>query len=119
MAALENLDITPDTQAKIIIDERTGTVVMGENVTITEVAVAHGNLSVQVNQGAGQTPSQEENSNITARDRENLLVKLDTGVTLGEVVRALNSVGVTTRDLIAIFQSMKASGAIKADLQII
>ncbi len=119
MAALENLNITPDNQAKIIIDERTGTVVMGENVTITEVAIAHGNLSVQVNPAPGQAASQEENLNITARDKENLLVQLDTGVTLGEVVRALNSVGVTTRDLIAIFQSMKASGAIKADLQII
>ncbi len=119
MAALENLDITPDSQAKIIIDERTGTVVMGENVTIAEVAVAHGNLSVQVTPAPGQARSQEDNRNITARDTENLLVQLDTGVTLGEVVRALNSVGVTTRDLIAIFQSMKASGAIKAELQII
>ncbi len=119
LAVLENLDITPDNQAKIIIDERTGTVVMGENVTINEVAVAHGNLSVQVNPTTGQVPSQEANRNITARDKENLLVQLDTGVTLGEVVRALNSVGVTTRDLIAIFQTMKASGAIKADLQII
>ncbi|MBU0680920.1 MAG: flagellar basal body P-ring protein FlgI [Proteobacteria bacterium] len=119
LAALENLDITPDTQAKIIIDERTGTVVMGENVTISAVAVAHGNLSIQVNQVPGQAPAQEENRNTTARDKENLLVQLDSGVTLGEVVRALNSVGVTTRDLIAIFQSMKASGAIKADLQII
>lgn len=119
MAALESLEITPDNQARIIIDERTGTVVMGENVTITEVAVAHGNLSVQVNQAPGQTPSQERNRNTTARDQENLLVQLDTGVTLGEMVRALNSVGVTTQDLIAIFQSMKASGAIKADLQII
>ncbi|MEN8258381.1 MAG: flagellar basal body P-ring protein FlgI [Thermodesulfobacteriota bacterium] len=119
LAALESLDITPDNQAKIIIDERTGTVVMGENVTINEVAVAHGNLSVQVNPAPGQRPSQEENRNITARDKENMLVQLDNGVTLGEVVRALNSVGVTTRDLIAIFQTMKASGAIKADLQII
>ncbi len=119
MAALESLNITPDTQAKIIIDERTGTVVMGENVTISEVAVAHGNLSVQVNPGPGQTPSSESNRNITARDQENLLVQMKSGVTLGEMVRALNSVGVTTRDLIAIFQSMKASGAIKADLQII
>lgn len=119
LAELENLNVAPDSQAKIIIDERTGTVVMGENVTIDEVAVAHGNLSVQVNPDPGQAPSQEENPNITARDRENLLVQLDSGVTLGEVVRALNSVGVTTRDLIAIFQSMKASGAIKAELQII
>lgn len=119
MAALENLNIAPDTRAKIIIDERTGTVVMGENVTISEVAVTHGNLSVQVNKTPGQTASQETNNNITARDQENLLVHLDTGVTLAEVVRVLNSVGVTTRDLIAIFQSMKASGAIKADIQII
>ncbi|MDR9501141.1 MAG: flagellar basal body P-ring protein FlgI [Desulfurivibrionaceae bacterium] len=119
LAALEKLEITPDNLARIIIDERTGTVVMGADVTISQVAVAHGNLSIQVSPGPGQPPSLETNRNITARDRENQLVQLDSGITLGEVVRALNSVGVTTRDLIAIFQSMKASGAIKADLQII
>ncbi|MDA3785955.1 MAG: flagellar basal body P-ring protein FlgI [Deltaproteobacteria bacterium] len=119
LAALEKLEITPDNQARIIIDERTGTVVMGADVTISQVAVAHGNLSNQVSPGPGQFPSLETNRNITARDQENQLIQLDSGITLGEVVRALNSVGVTTRDLIAIFQSMKASGAIKADLQII
>lgn len=106
LASLENLEITPDQAARIIIDERTGTVVMGSDVRIKEVAVAHGNLSVQV----AATPEQQ------AGDK---LMHLAAGVTLGEVVKALNSVGVSTRDLIAIFQSMKASGAIQADLQII
>lgn len=106
LAALENLEVTPDSKAKIIIDERTGTVVMGADVQINEVAVAHGNLSVQIS----STPNQ------AVGDK---LMQLPNSVTLGEVVKGLNAVGVTTRDLIAIFQSMKASGAIQAELEII
>ena len=106
LAALENLEVTPDNPARIVIDERTGTVVMGADVQINEVAVAHGNLSVQVALSSGQAVGDK-------------LMHLKENVTLGEVVKALNSVGVTTRDLIAIFQSMKAAGAIQAELEII
>ncbi len=117
MAAVENIEITPDSAARIIIDERTGTVVMGKNVMIKELAVAHGNLSVQVtNQGR---QSDLNNDNVTARDQENKLVSLEPGVTLGDLVGALNGVGVTPRDLIAILQSIKAAGALEADLEII
>lgn len=118
MAALENVNITPDNPARIVIDERTGTVVMGSNVRIKELAVSHGNLSVQVS-GPASPPTPIRNPNTTARDQENRLVALETGITLGELVTALNGVGVTPRDLIAILQAIKVAGALQADLEII
>lgn len=128
LAALENLDITPDMPARVVLDERTGTVVMGENVKISQLALSHGNLSLQV-KGNGGTTSVADT--LSAQSTEDILkgkqagevgqrlVSLAPGVTLGEVVRALNSVGVAPRDLIAIFQSIKASGALQAELEII
>lgn len=117
LAAVENLEIVPDIAAKVVLDERTGTVVMGENVRIRELALAHGNLNLQVS----ALPLEQEilmpgELPLAANQR---LVRLAEGATLGEVVRALNSVGVAPRDLIAIFQSMKASGALNAELEII
>ena len=110
LAAIENLEIIPDLPARVVLDERTGTVVMGENVRISQLAVSHGNLSLQV-MPAGTPPT------MAAPGQK--LVAMQTGATLGEVVRALNSVGVAPRELIAIFQSIKASGALQAELEII
>lgn len=123
LAAIENLEVMPDSVARVVLDERTGTVVMGENVRINQIALSHGNLSIQVK--VEQTPQEEAqtaaagNENITARQKEHRLVSVDRGVTLGEVIRALNSIGVTPKDLIAIFQSIKAAGALQAELEII
>ncbi len=114
LATLENMEVTQDDRAKVIVDERTGTVVMGANVQIRELAVAHGNLSIEITDdeiGAGQT--------LKAKEGKANLIHLNTGVTLSEVVRALNALGTTPRDLIAIFQSIKASGALQAELEII
>ncbi|MCK5436886.1 MAG: flagellar basal body P-ring protein FlgI [Desulfobulbaceae bacterium] len=125
LAEIENLDVRPDSRAKVVIDERTGTIVLGQNVQINEIAVSHGNLSLQVNAGQAAPAggaglgAPVSNDNITAREKENRLLALKTGATLGEVVRALNSVGVTPRDLISIFQTIKASGALQAELEII
>jgi len=107
LAALENLDIKPDAPARVVLDERTGTVVMGNDVRINSLALSHGNLSLQI----GGAPLRA--------DQPGRLVPLEEGVTLGEVVKALNSIGVSTRDMIAIFQSIKASGALQAELEII
>ncbi|MGV1100152.1 flagellar basal body P-ring protein FlgI [Thiovibrio sp. JS02] len=115
LAAIENLEITPDLPARVVLDERTGTVVMGENVRISQLALSHGNLSLQVTPPQAGAP-QEALAPVAAGQK---LVTLQSGVTLGEVVRALNSVGVAPRELIAIFQSIKASGALQAELEII
>ncbi len=129
MAAIENVEVAPDTTAKVILDERTGTVVMGNQVRISTVAVAHGNLSIQIKENPqvsqpapfarrGQTvvtPGTE----VRVNEGGGKLVLLDHGATIGQLVSALNAVGVTPRDLIAIMQSIKASGALQADLQVI
>ena len=135
LAALENLDVSPDTISKVVVDERTGTIVMGENVRIGQLALSHGTLSIQVtndpNQGAGKDmvgriltddmvrKMTEEIAAKSGNPKNNKLVKLSPGVTLGELVRALNSVGAAPRDLIAIFQAIKAAGAMQAELTII
>lgn len=123
LAAIENLEIVPDAPAKVILDERTGTVVMGDDVRIKQLALSHGNLSLQVTATPRAPATKEEGlppvDQAALPQRGDRLVTLEEGVTLGEVVRALNSVGVAPRDLIAIFQSIKASGALQAELEII
>ncbi len=128
MAAIENLEIDPDTRAKVVLDERTGTVVMGDQVRVSRVAIAHGNLSIQIKEtpqvsqpqpfGQGQTVVTPQ-TEINAKEQGGKLVVLRSGTTIGELVRALNAVGVTPRDLISILQSVKAAGALQADLEII
>lgn len=122
------LAIRPDSPAKVVIDEKTGTVIIGENVRISKVAVAHGNLSVVIREtpqvvqpfpfSRGETvlvPGTE----ITAKEEKAKIVVLEEGATLGELVRALNAVGATARELIAVLQAIKAAGALYADLIII
>lgn len=135
LAGLENIDITPDSVAKVVVDERTGTIVMGENVRIGRLALSHGTLSVQVSdkpkeliprEMIGQVLTDEMVKKMTkrirtpaAQSKENKLIPIEPGTTLGELVRALNSIGASPRDLIAIFQAIKASGALQAELKII
>lgn len=125
---IETLEVEPDVVAKVIIDERTGTVVMGENVHISTVAVAHGNLFVQitespeVSQPAPLSPGQTivvPRTDVTVEEEEERLLIVPKGIGIGEVVNALNAIGVTPRDLIAILQAIKASGSLHAELQII
>ncbi len=128
IAALEQLEVEADRKAKIILDERTGTVVMGENVRISAVAIAHGNLSVEVKERkdvSQPTPFSEgrtvvtNDTQINITEEGNKLILMPKGTSLGELVRALNAIGVTPRDLISVFQAIKAAGALEADLEII
>ncbi|PID73649.1 MAG: flagellar biosynthesis protein FlgA [Desulfobacterales bacterium] len=126
---IESLSVSPDTAARVVINERTGTVVMGEQVRISTVAVAHGNLSIQINESAAVSqpaPLSETGNTVIVPDtafavseEERQLMILPSGVTIGDVVRALNSLGVSPRDLIAIFQAIRAAGALQAELEII
>lgn len=128
IASIENLDIAVDAPARIVLNERTGTVVMGENVRISTVAISHGNLTIQIKTqiqvsqpGAfskGETVVVPQRD-VSVEEQEARLMVLQAGITVDEVVRALNSVGVTPRDLIAILQAIKAAGALQADLEII
>ncbi|MBP2645297.1 MAG: Flagellar P-ring protein [Firmicutes bacterium] len=107
IAAVEDILVRPDTAAKIVINERTGTVVMGGDVTIDSVAVAQGGLSVKV---GGQTGT-------TGKDQS--VIALPTASSVGDIVTALNAVGASPQDIIAILQAIKASGALHAELQLI
>jgi flagellar P-ring protein precursor FlgI len=124
---IESLGVTPDSVSKVVINERTGTVIMGENVRIATIAIAHGNLSIQINEtqevtqplpfSEGVTTVTPE-SEVLIKEGSNPLFLVKSGVSIGEVVKALNALGVSPRDLIAIFQALKAAGALQAELEI-
>jgi len=127
VASIERLDVTPDRVAKVVLDERTGTVVIGEDVRISAVAISHGNLSIVIKESpevSQPLPFSEGETTVTPRTE--LLVKeekasvilMPEGVNIQEVVSALNAIGVSPRDLIAIFQALKEAGALQAELKI-
>ena len=150
IALVENISVEPDTIAKVIINERTGTVVIGEDVKISTVAVTHGNLTIEIREqkqvypaypfapepppgtkGAvippekgivtvpgGQTVIVPE-TEIKIEEEKKPLAILPKTATIGELVRALNAIGVTPRDLISILQAIKSAGALHAELEII
>lgn len=129
IASLEHLRVTPDRIAKVVINERTGTIIMGSDVRISTVAIAHGSLSVQiktdfqVSQPApfsrgGQTAVVPQRDIRVQEDKHNLSL-IEEGASIGDLVQALNALGVTSRDLIAILQAIKQAGALQAELEII
>jgi flagellar P-ring protein precursor FlgI len=128
ISLVENLDIAPDAIAKVVLNERTGTVIMGENVRISTVAISHGNLSIIVKErervsqplpfSEGETVVTPD-TEITIKEEDSLLMVVPEGVNLREVVGGLNAIGVSPRDLISIFQAIRASGALQAELVII
>ena len=128
VAGIENLQIQADAVARVIINERTGTIVMGEGVRISTVAISHGNLVLQVEAdnkvvqpnafGGGEVATQS-NEKVTVTEQSTGLAVVKQGATLGRVVRALNALGVSTRDLIAILQAMRTAGALEAELEVL
>jgi len=129
MAQLQNLDVKPaQAAAKVILNARTGSIVMNQMVSLQSCAVAHGNLSVVVNTtpvvsqpGAfsnGQTVVGQQ-SQISMKQDNGALKLVTAGANLAEVVKALNALGATPADLMSILQAMKAAGALRADLEII
>jgi flagellar P-ring protein precursor FlgI len=129
MARLESLPVTIDQASRVVINERTGTVVIGGGVRLGSAAVAHGNLSVRIStQFAVSQPAPfarqgetvvvpDERVDVTEGDAK--LITLGAGTTLDSVVRALNALGATPRDIIAILQALKSSGALAAEIVII
>ena len=129
LGALENIDVTPSkSQAKVILNARTGSVVMNEAVTLETCAVSHGNLSVVINAdnsisqpgalSGGQTQA-NQNAQISINAEPGKVMLLKGGASLADVVKALNAIGATPQDLVAILQAMKAAGSLRADLEII
>ena len=128
VAAIEELRIKPDEVARVVINERTGTIVMGSNVSIDEVAVAQGGLTIKItktrdviqpapfSQGRTATAPRET---VKAQEANGNLLVLPSTASVGDVVAALNSVGATPRDIITILQAMKAAGALHAEMELI
>ncbi|HNI68066.1 MAG TPA: flagellar basal body P-ring protein FlgI, partial [Nitrospira sp.] len=132
IATMEGLDVSVDVAAKVVVNERTGTVVLGEHVRLSTCAISHGNLTISVKNtlNVSQPPapligSTQGQTTVTpdvqteVAEQESRLIVVDQTVTLGEVVRALNAVGVTPRDLVAILSALRAAGALQANLEIV
>jgi flagellar P-ring protein precursor FlgI len=128
VAGIEALEVDVDRAAKVIINERTGTIIMGKQVRVSPVAIMHGNLTVeiqtimQVSQpepfSQGQTAVVPQPTTTSAEEKARNLV-LKEGATVEQLVQALSSIGSTPRDIIAILQSLRAAGALEADLEVI
>ncbi|MCK8816380.1 flagellar basal body P-ring protein FlgI [Natroniella sulfidigena] len=124
ISRVEELEVRPDTEAKVVINERTGTVVMGHNVRLSRVSVSHGDLTVTiatteeaVDVGEDEVEIIEEEE-VDVEEEEASLVVLPKGADISDVVTGLNAVGATPRDVISIIQAIKEAGALHADLEI-
>jgi flagellar P-ring protein FlgI len=128
IAELENLAVEADRPARVVINERTGTIVLGKDVRVAPVAILHGNLSVEiqtiftVSQPNPVSPGTTEvvpQTSVAAKEEKTRNVVLKQGATVEELVRALASIGSTPRDVIAIVQNLKSAGALEAEVEVI
>jgi flagellar P-ring protein precursor FlgI len=126
---LEQLRVEPDQLARIIIDEQSGTIVMGENVRISTVAIAQGSLTIRITETAqvsqpgpfaevGDTTTVARTDIQVDEGADNKLSVVSSGVTLQDLINGLNSLGIGPRDLITILQAVKAAGALQAEIQV-
>jgi flagellar P-ring protein precursor FlgI len=127
ISALGQLQVTPDSKAKVVVNERTGTIVMGQNVRISKVAVSHGNLRLRIRESprvsqppalSGGETREVPRTDMAVQEEKGSLMVMDQGVSIGDVASALNAIGATPRDLISIFQAIKVAGALHAELEI-
>jgi flagellar P-ring protein precursor FlgI len=130
MSKIENLEIVPDSVAKVVVDERTGAIVMGQNVRISPIAISHGNLRIEIAgkppipaEGeapppAAAQPGEEQEVPAFAQAENPSIVLFKGEVDLKEVVDGLNKIGASTQDLVQVLKIIKTAGALHADLEI-
>jgi len=127
MAQLESLTVDADSAARVVVNERTGTIVLGKEVRVSPVAILHGNLTVEIqttemvsqpNPLAGGTTEVVPQTTVSAKEEKARTVVLKQGATVEELVRALSAIGSTPRDIIAILQSLRGAGALEAELEV-
>jgi flagellar P-ring protein FlgI len=129
LAEVERIEVSPDSRALIVLNERTGTIIFTEDVRISTFAITHGNLTITTTQQTfvsqpapfsqtGETVAYTED-NVTTELEDRPMAVINEGVTLSELVGALNALGVSPRDLVAILQAIEAAGALQADLEVI
>ncbi len=127
---IEQLTVTPDQQARVVVAEHSGVIVMGERVRISTVAIAQGNLTIRITETPqvsqpnafatqGQTQVVDRTNIEIDNDEDKRLAVLDRGVTLQELVNGLNALGIGPRDMISILQTIKAAGALQAEIEVI
>jgi flagellar P-ring protein FlgI len=127
ISKIESLEVIPDAVARVVINEKTGTIVAGEYVSISAIALAHGNLKIEVK--ATPQVSQPEpfsngktvltrDSDLSAQAEPARIIHMEEQASIGDLASALNQIGATPRDIIAIFQALKAAGALRAELVI-
>ncbi|QQR68654.1 MAG: flagellar basal body P-ring protein FlgI [Alphaproteobacteria bacterium] len=130
LTELEQLTVTPDQVARVVIDEQAGVIVMGENVRLNTVAIAQGNLTIRITETpqvsqpeplsrGGETVVVPRTDVQVQEGGENRMAVLSSGVSLQSLVQALNALGVGPRDMITILQSIKAAGALQAEIDVI
>jgi len=128
IAGLEELKVEVDVPARIVVNERTGTIVIGKDVRISPVAILHGNLTVEIrttllvsqpNPASGGTTQVVPEQTVTAKDEPARNVVLKEGATVEELAHALTAIGSSARDIIAILQNLRAAGALDAELEVI
>ncbi len=130
LTEIEQLHVLPDQVARVVIDEQSGVIVMGENVKISKVAVAQGNLTIRITERpqasqpnpfarVGTTVTLDRTTINVEDDEERQLGIIDSGVDLQDLVRSMNELGVGPRDMILILQAIKAAGALQADIEVI
>ena len=129
MSEIEQLTVVPDQVARVVIDEQSGVIVMGENVHINTVAIAQGNLTIKITEtpqvsqptalSEGGTTTVVQRSDVSIDENKDAkMALLRSGVSLQELVQSLNALGIGPRDMIAILQSIKAAGALQADMEL-
>ena len=129
IARIESVRLTVDSPARVVINERTGTIIMGSQLRISTVAIAHGNLTIQVRETpevsqpqpfapAGAQTVVVPRSSVSVKEEKARLMVVQEGVSIGDIVQGLNALGVTPRDLISILQAIRAAGALMAELEI-
>ena len=129
VSLMEGLTIEPDSEAVIVVNERTGTIIMGKNVQIAPVAIMQGNLSVEIQTtfdvsqpnalSSGGTTQVTPTTSVNVKQEAARNIMLKEGATVEELVRALSAIGSTPRDIISILQNLKSAGALDADLRVI
>jgi flagellar P-ring protein precursor FlgI len=127
MSQVENLSVEPDGPAKVVIDEVAGVIVMGENVRVSTVAIAQGNLTITVSESPGVSQPAPFSQGQTAvvpqsqvqvdEEKGKQFLTVRSGASLQSLVAGLNALGVTPRDMISILQTIKAAGALQADIE--
>lgn len=128
ISRIENLSVTVQAPAKVIVNERTGTIVLGGDVLLSPVSVLHGGLQIQVDTvvsateaapGSNAAPAVVSNTSVRVQDKEASSIRLENGADVEELVKGLHTIGATSHDIVSILEAIKAAGGLQADLEVI